>query len=164
MAPTESELIKNLKAALGAEFVDCDLPRLVTIKGFLSPTDINGKKGWRVYLDHSLTRYYEFAETDVVHSVPTGSTEDDPQRIWVRQGVPTRLVTARSTHAEVAPRLLSGSIVQNYVQGQAPVYGPPQVVQPPPGGQGWWPGYPDEGDDGGWEQTGCKPPCFSHSP
>ena len=85
-----------------------------------------------------MTRYYELEDGDVIHSVPTGGTEDDADRIWVRQGADARLEHLRPTRAEVKPDLLSGQIVQQYVQGQAPpvVYGPPQYVQPPPPGSG----------------------------
>jgi hypothetical protein len=170
VAPTESDLIKSLKTALadlGEPVNDCNLPRLVTIKGYLAETHIGGVDGWRIYLDHSMTRYYEFAHGDVIYATATGGTEDEPDRIWVRQGAATRLVNMRPTRAEAKPGLLSGPIVQQYVQAQPPpvAYGqPPQYIQAPPPGT-WWPGYEDDDGSGtGWEPSGCNRPCFSPSP
>ena len=48
MAPTESGLIKSLKKVfedLGTPINDCNLPRLVTIKGWLARTNIPGRSG-----------------------------------------------------------------------------------------------------------------------
>ena len=167
--PQPSELVESLRAAWNAkypddEWSDCRTPELTTIVGFIRQVTLDGVNSYRIYLNHSLTAYYDIAIDDVVFWLDLEPGPDSGARVWVRQGARTRLVRVRSGRAEVAPRLLSGPVVQNYLAGTpAPPAGQP-AYQPI---YGQAPGvvWPEDDDDGGgWQGSGCSRSCFSHSP
>ena len=164
--PEESQLYSDLKDQLAGEWDDCNLPELVTIRGWLLKVTVGGKDKYRIFLNHSASRYYELAIEDVVYSIEP-ELPDTPQRIWVREGADLRLVTIQSSRAEVRPpQLLSGPIVQSYAAAgpPAPLAGIPVYGGPPAQG-GWWPGGGPGEDGGGWEASACSSAaCFSHSP
>ena len=163
MPPKESGLIIELTGALPIADV-CNIPDVVTIKGWLGKGPVvDGNQSWRIYLNHSMTAYYEVpAEADILHTVQLGTSVDDPQRIWLRQGTKTRLVTMRSGNAEIVRGPLEGTVAQTYY---SPVPAAPQMVFASPGTPGGFPpGWDGGGDGGGWETSQCKNHCYSASP